>query len=77
MEVNCYENSEHVSVVPDFAQASWIYIVSGSAGRAVAGELNDLGGDPVPEMNAATPLLRVAQNTDSDDTPVQRTSHSN
>ncbi|MBV8525138.1 MAG: sigma 54-interacting transcriptional regulator [Acetobacteraceae bacterium] len=28
-------------------------------------------------MRAATPLLRVAQNTDSDETPVQRTGHSN
>jgi len=73
VEVNGHENSERISVVPDFAQASWIYIVPGSAGRAVAGELNNLEGDPVPEMIAATPLLRVAQNTDCDDTPVQRT----
>ena len=42
----------------------------------MAGEVNNLGGDPVHEMIAATPLLRVAQNTDSDDTPVQRTGYS-
>ena len=64
-------------MVPDFAQTPWIYVVPGGAGRALASELNNLGGDPVPEMIAATPLLRVAQNTDSDDTPVQRAGYSN
>ena len=64
-------------MVPDLAQTPWIYLVPGGAGCALVSELNNLGGDPVPEMSAASPLLRVAQNPDSDDTAVQITGHSN
>ena len=64
-------------MVPDFAQTPWLYLGPGGAGRTLASKVNNLGGDPIPEMSAATPPLRVAQNPDSDDTPVQRTGHSN
>jgi hypothetical protein len=77
MEVNSHENPDDISVVSDFAQTPWIYDVPGGAGCALAGELNNLGGHPTPEMTVATPLSRVAQNADSDHTPVQRTGHSN
>jgi hypothetical protein len=70
-----HENTVDISVVPDFAQAPWIFEVPGDAGRALARELNNLGGHATPEMTAATPLSRVAQSADSDHTPGQRTSH--
>jgi hypothetical protein len=73
MEGTSHENSDDIPVVPDLTQTPWIYLVPGGAGRTLAGELSNLGGDAIPEMSAATPPLRVAQNTDSDDTPVQRT----
>jgi len=69
-----HENPDEISVVPDSAQTPWIYLVTGRAGRTLAGELNNLG--VIPKMSAATPPLRVAQNTDSDETLVQRTNHS-